>query len=154
MGLPFDPKFYDDVVQACGLVQDFAQFVDGDETVVGDRGVQCSGGQRARIGLSRALYRDADVLLLDDPLSAVDSKVGRLIFYSAVQDLAVKRGKCVVLGKEELVIQSPDSLQPFPNAMATNSNSSAPIYWWCALCVHVEWRNQACRIFRRLRSCF
>jgi len=51
----------------------------------------------SRIGLARALYRDADVLLLDDPLSAVDSRVGRLIFYSAIQSLAVSRGKCVVL---------------------------------------------------------
>ena len=63
----------------------------------GDRGVQCSSGQRARIGLARALYRDADLVLLDDPLSAVDSKVGRLIYYSAIVDLCIKRGKCVVL---------------------------------------------------------
>lgn len=54
---------------------------------------------RFRIGLARALYLNADIVLLDDPLSAVDSKVGRHIFYSAVQNLAVKRGKCVVLGK-------------------------------------------------------
>ena len=45
----------------------------------------------------RAFYRDADILLLDDPLSAVDSRVGRLLFYSAIQDLGFKRGKCVVL---------------------------------------------------------
>lgn len=51
------------------------------------------------IGLARALYRDAAVILLDDPLSAVDSKVGKLIFYSAIQELAVNRGKCVVLGE-------------------------------------------------------
>jgi len=99
MGRILDEKFYDEVVQACGLVQDFTQFVDGDETIVGDRGVQCSGGQKARIGLARALYGDAEVLLLDDPLSAVDSRVGRLIYYSAIQDLSYKRGKCVVLGK-------------------------------------------------------
>jgi len=97
MGLAFNESFYLDIVNACGLVHDFAQFQKGEETIVGDRGVQCSGGQRARIGLARALYRDSEVLLLDDPLSAVDSKVGRLIFYSAIQGLAVKRGKCVVL---------------------------------------------------------
>ena len=99
MGRKLDERFYAEVVQACGLGQDFTQFVDGDETIVGDRGVQCSGGQKARIGLARALYRDAEVLLLDDPLSAVDSRVGRLIYYSAIQDLSYKRGKCVVLGK-------------------------------------------------------
>jgi ATP-binding cassette subfamily C (CFTR/MRP) protein 4 len=64
--------------------------------------VQCSGGQKARIGLARALYRDAEVLLLDDPLSAVDSRVGKIIYYSAIQDLSLKRGKCVVLGKLSL----------------------------------------------------
>lgn len=99
MGRPLDQKYYNEVVRACGLLQDFNQFIQGDLTIVGDRGVQCSGGQRARIGLARALYCDSELLLLDDPLSAVDTKVGRQIFYSAIQDLAVKRGKCVILGK-------------------------------------------------------
>ncbi len=99
MGKVFDPVFYKEIVAACGLNQDFTQFIDGDQTIVGDRGVQCSGGQRARIGLARALYRDADVVVLDDPLSAVDSRVGRIIFYSGILDLTVKRGKCVILGK-------------------------------------------------------
>ena len=99
--LPFDAHLYSDIVNACGLVHDFSRFPNGEETIVGDRGVQCSGGQRARIGLARALYRDADVVLLDDPLSAVDSKVGRTIFFSAILDLAVKRGKCVVLATHQ-----------------------------------------------------
>ena len=47
--------------------------------------------------MARAFYRDADIILLDDPLSAVDSRVGRVLFYSAIQDLGVRRGKCVVL---------------------------------------------------------
>lgn len=52
----------------------------GDMTLIGDRGVSLSGGQRARVSLARALYMDADVYLLDDPLSAVDAAVGRHIF--------------------------------------------------------------------------
>ena len=52
----------------------------GDVTLIGDRGVSLSGGQRARVSLARALYMDADVYLLDDPLSAVDAHVGRHIF--------------------------------------------------------------------------
>ena len=53
--------------------------------------------QRARIAMARAFYQDADIILLDDPLSAVDSRVGRLLFFSAIQDLGLKKGKCVVL---------------------------------------------------------
>ena len=53
---------------------------DGDRTLVGERGVSLSGGQKARISLARALYFDADIYLLDDPLSAVDTAVGRHLF--------------------------------------------------------------------------
>jgi len=53
---------------------------EGDQTLVGDRGVGLSGGQKARISLARALYSDADVFLLDDPLSAVDAQVSNHIF--------------------------------------------------------------------------
>jgi ATP-binding cassette subfamily C (CFTR/MRP) protein 4 len=70
LGRPFNADFYDSIVNACGLNVDFAQLRDGEDTIVGDRGVQLSGGQRARIALARAFYRDADILLLDDPLSA------------------------------------------------------------------------------------
>ena len=48
MGAEYDQQFYQEVVEACGLIQDFTQFIHGDETIVGDRGVQCSGGQKAR----------------------------------------------------------------------------------------------------------
>ena len=98
MGLEMDSTFYNEVISPCGLKTDFEQFINGDMTIVGDRGVQCSGGQRARIGLARAIYQDPDVLLLDDPLSAVDTKVGRKMFYSAIIGLGVKKEKCVVLG--------------------------------------------------------
>ena len=49
----------------------------GDRTLVGEKGVSLSGGQKARISLARAIYYDADVYLLDDPLSAVDTAVGK-----------------------------------------------------------------------------
>jgi ATP-binding cassette subfamily C (CFTR/MRP) protein 4 len=97
----YEAPWYETVVASCGLSDDFQQLSYGDQTLVGDRGVQLSGGQRARISLARALYRNADVLVLDDPLSAVDSRVGRLLFYSAILDLAVNRGKCVVLATHQ-----------------------------------------------------
>ena len=101
MGKTFDEAWYGKVVAACCLLTDFDQLRNGDLTIVGDRGVQLSGGQRARIGLARALYRDSDVLLLDDPLSAVDSRVGRVIFYDAILNLALGRNKCVVLATHQ-----------------------------------------------------
>ena len=101
MGLEFDSAWYNRIVKACGLLVDFGQFLNGDQTLVGDRGVQCSGGQRARIGLARALYRDADVIVVDDPLSAVDARVGRHLFNEALLGLGVSRGKCVILATHQ-----------------------------------------------------
>ena len=98
MGLPFNQNWYNKVVDACSLRSDLDQFLRGDMAIVGDRGVQCSGGQRARIALARVFYdRNARILLLDDPLSAVDTKVGARIFYRAIQDLGVRENKCVIL---------------------------------------------------------
>ena len=54
--------------------------VNGDLTLVGERGVTLSGGQKARVNLARAVYHDADIYLLDDPLSAVDASVGKQLF--------------------------------------------------------------------------
>ena len=64
----------------CPLLQDISQLMDGDLTLVGERGVTLSGGQKARVNLARALYRKADVYLLDDPLSAVDTAVAKHLF--------------------------------------------------------------------------
>ncbi len=62
------------------LLQDVHQLMRGDQTVVGERGAALSGGQKARVNLARAVYREADVYLLDSPLSAVDAAVARHIF--------------------------------------------------------------------------
>ncbi|KAG6461025.1 multidrug resistance-associated protein 4 isoform X1 [Manduca sexta] len=79
-GLPYNSKKYKEVVRVCALQKDFQQFPHGDQTLVGERGASLSGGQRARINLARAVYRQADIYLLDDPLSAVDAHVGRQLF--------------------------------------------------------------------------
>ena len=60
--------------------QDIKQLIDGDLTLVGERGVTLSGGQKARVNLARAVYHDADIVILDDPLSAVDTVVARHLF--------------------------------------------------------------------------
>ena len=75
-----DKDRYDHVVKACALIKDFEQLPFGDKTIIGERGSSLSGGQKARVSLARAVYRDAEIYLLDDPLSAVDAHVGRHLF--------------------------------------------------------------------------
>jgi ABC-type multidrug transport system fused ATPase/permease subunit len=60
--------------------KEFDTLPEGEMTLVGDRGINLSGGQRARIGIARALYSEAQIYLLDDPFSAVDAKVARNIY--------------------------------------------------------------------------
>ena len=75
-GSGYDEKRFADVVDACCLASDLEMLANGDLTEIGERGVNLSGGQKQRVNLARALYSDKDVYLLDDPLSAVDPKVG------------------------------------------------------------------------------
>ena len=79
-GRSFEPNRYQEIVEVCCMQTDFHNFPQGDLTEIGHRGVSLSGGQRARVSLARALYSDADIYLLDDPLSAVDAKVGKHLF--------------------------------------------------------------------------
>ncbi|KAL3283448.1 hypothetical protein HHI36_006593 [Cryptolaemus montrouzieri] len=99
-GEEFDKSHYRTVTKVCALEKDFEQFPDGDKTTVGDRGVSLSGGQRARINLARAVYKDSDIYLLDDPLSAVDTKVGRHLFDECI--LGYLRGKTRILVTHQL----------------------------------------------------
>eukprot|EP00750_Incisomonas_marina_P018858 INCI3157.1.p1 GENE.INCI3157.1~~INCI3157.1.p1 ORF type:complete len:2243 (-),score=316.98 INCI3157.1:473-7201(-) len=86
-GSPFDKSWYDKVTSACALQSDFEQFNRGDLTLIGERGVNLSGGQRARVELARAVYSKAQVYLLDDPLSAVDTKVAAHLFHRCIKGL-------------------------------------------------------------------
>ncbi|XP_044730121.1 probable multidrug resistance-associated protein lethal(2)03659 [Chrysoperla carnea] len=84
-GLPFDKIRYRSVVDVCALIKDFEQFPHDDKTLVGDHGTSLSGGQRARVNLARAVYRKADIYLFDDPLSAVDTHVGKHLFENCIK---------------------------------------------------------------------
>lgn len=79
-GLPFDEAKYREVLRVTQLLQDLDQFPGGDATEIGERGVNLSGGQRQRISLARAVYCDASIYLLDDPLSALDTKVAQAVY--------------------------------------------------------------------------
>ncbi|XP_003477662.1 ATP-binding cassette sub-family C member 4 isoform X1 [Cavia porcellus] len=79
-GKKYEKERYERVIKACALKKDLQLLKDGDLTVIGDRGATLSGGQKARVNLARAVYQDADIYLLDDPLSAVDAEVGKHLF--------------------------------------------------------------------------
>jgi ABC-type multidrug transport system, ATPase and permease components len=103
-GYRFDAEFYEKTVKACALLDDFAQLPDGDETVVGERGISLSGGQKARVALARAVYARADVYLLDDVLSAVDSHVGRHIIDNVLGPRGLLKSKTRVLATNSIPV--------------------------------------------------
>ncbi|PFX11918.1 multidrug resistance-associated protein 4-like, partial [Stylophora pistillata] len=83
-GREFNHDKFEKAVDACSLKEDLKYLACGDLTYVGERGVSLSGGQRARLNLARAVYSDADIYLLDDPLSSVDVKVSKEIFQRCI----------------------------------------------------------------------
>ncbi|XP_051282902.1 ATP-binding cassette sub-family C member 4 [Dicentrarchus labrax] len=83
-GKELNTQKYERVIRACALKRDMELLPDGDLTLIGDRGATLSGGQKARVNLARAVYQDADIYLLDDPLSAVDAEVGRHLFEQCI----------------------------------------------------------------------
>ena len=95
-GKDFDKKKYDTIIQVCDLKTDLDCFPKGDLTEVGQRGVILSGGQRARVSLARGIYSDADIYLLDDPLSAVDAAVGKNLFNRCIKGFLANRIRILV----------------------------------------------------------
>ncbi|XP_055301713.1 ATP-binding cassette sub-family C member 4-like [Sitodiplosis mosellana] len=83
-GQPMDRSRYNKVIDFAALTKDFEQFSNGDMTIIGENGAGLSGGQRARINFARALYRKADIYLIDDPLSAVDTHVQSHLFNKCI----------------------------------------------------------------------
>lgn len=79
-GSPMEKAKYKNVIQACSLKKDLELFSHGDQTIIGERGINLSGGQKQRVQLARALYQDADIYLLDDPFSALDAHTGSDLF--------------------------------------------------------------------------
>uniref|UniRef100_A0A3Q1CIN7 ATP-binding cassette, sub-family C (CFTR/MRP), member 12 n=1 Tax=Amphiprion ocellaris TaxID=80972 RepID=A0A3Q1CIN7_AMPOC len=100
MGQPLDQAKYDRVVDVCSLRADLKILPYGDQTEIGERGLNLSGGQKQRISLARAVYSDKDIFLLDDPLSAVDAHVGKHIFEECVKKEL--QGKSIILVTHQL----------------------------------------------------
>lgn len=83
-GEPMNSERYNRVIAACQLTYDLEMLEDGDRTEIGERGINLSGGQKARVSLARACYSRAQTIILDDPLSALDPEVGRKVFEECI----------------------------------------------------------------------
>ncbi|EHY51906.1 ATP-binding cassette transporter yor1 [Exophiala dermatitidis] len=103
-GKRYKSKWYRDVIDACALAPDLEILPAGDQTEIGERGITLSGGQKQRLNIARAIYFDADIILMDDPLSAVDAHVGRHIMDKAICGLM--KNKCRILATHQLHVLS------------------------------------------------
>jgi len=99
-GREYHRRWYNEVVDACALRPDLEMLPAGDQTEIGERGITVSGGQKQRLNIARAIYFNADVVIMDDPLSAVDAHVGRHIMDKAICGLLA--GKARVLATHQL----------------------------------------------------
>ena len=92
----YDKEKYNQVVNACQLDKDFENLKHGDQTEIGSTGNNISGGQRARIALARAIYKDSDIYLFDDPISSVDTYISMKIFHQAIVNLLKNKTRIFV----------------------------------------------------------
>ncbi|KAI0948073.1 hypothetical protein AcW1_009675 [Taiwanofungus camphoratus] len=106
--LPFVEERYHKTLEVCALLSDLQILEDGDMSEIGERGVNLSGGQKARVSLARAVYSRASVLLLDDVLSAVDAHTARHLFYECLKG-DLMRGRTVILVSHHVQLCAPSA---------------------------------------------
>ena len=95
-GKKFDKRKYVETMLACQLESDLAIMPAGDLTEIGEKGINLSGGQKARVSLARAVYQEADVIMMDDPISALDANVRKEIFKQVFQKLLKDKTRILV----------------------------------------------------------
>ncbi|KAL8190652.1 UNVERIFIED_CONTAM: hypothetical protein K2H54_057714 [Gekko kuhli] len=103
-GSELNKFYYERVLEACALLPDLDQLPMGDQTEIGERGVNMSGGQKQRVSLARAVYSNADLYLLDDPLSAVDVHVGKHLFEKVIGSSGLLKNKTRILVTHNLTL--------------------------------------------------
>ncbi|KDR80196.1 hypothetical protein GALMADRAFT_61920 [Galerina marginata CBS 339.88] len=107
-GLPHHAERYNDVLEACALVHDLDILEDGDESEIGEQGINLSGGQKARVSLARAVYSRASILLLDDVLSAVDAHTAHHLWHNCFKG-NLMNGRTVILVSHHIQLCGPDA---------------------------------------------
>jgi len=95
-GGEYNKELYDKVIECCALIPDLENFTNGDMTEIGERGMNLSGGQKQRINLARAVYFNSDIIIMDDPLSAVDSHVSRFLFDKCITGILSNKTRILV----------------------------------------------------------
>lgn len=83
-GSEYDKEKYEETILLCQLKDDLEQLAGGDQTEIGERGINLSGGQKQRVAIARALYSDADIYMIDDCLSALDNFVSNKVFQNVL----------------------------------------------------------------------
>ncbi|RAK74498.1 putative ABC bile acid transporter [Aspergillus fijiensis CBS 313.89] len=126
---PFDEQRYKLVLDACALIPDLSNFKHGDLSFVGENGIGLSGGQKARVALARAMYSSARILLLDDPLSALDHNTAETVVHKCfLGPLMRNRAVVLVTHRTHLVREIADQIVRIENGKATveiNQNVSS-----------------------------
>ncbi|KAJ2363576.1 hypothetical protein IW150_006699, partial [Coemansia sp. RSA 2607] len=123
-GHELDPEFYDKVIEACALKPDLEMLPAGDMTEIGEKGINLSGGQKARLSLARAVYARADIYILDDPLAAVDAHVSKHLFTQVIgpSGLLASRARILVTNAVEYLPKT-DSVTMLNNGSVVEQGS-------------------------------
>ncbi|XP_041459432.1 ATP-binding cassette sub-family C member 9-like isoform X1 [Lytechinus variegatus] len=101
-GQKMDKLRYQEVIQACSLGPDMEVLPAKDRTEIGENGINLSGGQKQRVSVARAMYSDCDIIILDDPLSALDMQVGSDLFDKGIKGILHRRNQTVILVTHQL----------------------------------------------------
>jgi len=127
MGLPFNQEKFNRALELCALVDDLRMLPAGVNTEIGEKGINLSGGQKARLCLARCVYREADVVFLDDPLSAVDAHVGKHLFEKCIS--GAFEDQTVILATNQLqVLSSVSRIIVLKNGAVTEQGTYKDLY--------------------------
>ncbi|RKO92749.1 hypothetical protein BDK51DRAFT_18442, partial [Blyttiomyces helicus] len=126
-GSRYDPERYSRVIEACALTRDLETLQGGDLTEIGEKGINLSGGQKQRISLARAAYSTASIVILDDPLSAVDAPTARHLFDECICGFMAGRTRILVTHATGLALPRTDFLVVLKSGSAIAQGSVASV---------------------------